>query len=69
MIREANLKRLSISREDDEKVKEVLDNIENDNKFVEGFKLHVTKKYEKVIQEYDFPVDLIEGVCLGKVFH
>jgi hypothetical protein len=68
IISDAKLKRLSIGREE-EKVKEVLDNIENDTKFVEAFKLHVTKKYEKVIKEYDFPIDLIEGVCLGKVFH
>ena len=69
IISEANLKRLSVSREDEKEVKKVRDKIEYDNKFVEGFKLQVTKTYQKVIQEYDFPIDLIEGVCLGKVFH
>ena len=68
MIRKANLKRLSISREH-KKVKEVRDNAENDSKFVEGFKLHVAKTYEKVIQEYGFPANLIEDVCLGSIFH
>jgi hypothetical protein len=68
IISDANLKRLSIRREN-KKVKEMRDNIEYDNNFVEGFKKYVSKKYEKVIEEYGFPPDLIEGVCLGKVFH
>jgi hypothetical protein len=68
IIGAANLKRQSISRED-QKVKEARDDIENDNKIVEGIKRHVTNKYKKVIQEYDFPIDLIEGVTLGKVFY
>jgi hypothetical protein len=68
IINYPNLKRLSIRRQDKE-VKETIDNIEYDNKIVEGFKKHVSKKYEKVIEEYGFPTDLIEGVCLGRVFH
>ena len=68
IINYPNLKRLSIRRKDKE-VKETIDNIEYDNKIVEGFKKHVSKKYEKVIEEYGFPTDLIEGVCLGRVFH
>lgn len=68
IISDASLKRLSNNRED-EKVKKMQDDIENDNKIVEGIKRHVSKTYEKVIQEYDFPTDLIEGVCFGKVFH
>lgn len=67
IINDANLNRQSISSEY-KKIKEIRDEFEIDIKIVERLKLNVIKKYEKVIQEYDFPIDLIEGVCLGKVF-
>ena len=65
MINRANLKRLSVSG-DDKKVNE-MDNIEYVNN-LEGFKKYVNKKYGKVIEEYGFPTDLIEGICVGRVF-
>jgi hypothetical protein len=65
MINRANLKRLSVSGED-KKVNE-MDNIEYVNN-LEGFKKYVSKKYGKVIEEYGFPTDLIEGICVGRVF-
>jgi hypothetical protein len=68
IINDAKLKRLSISRED-KKIKEIRDNIEYDNNIVEEFKKYVSEKYEKVIEEYGFPTDLIEDVCLGRIFH
>jgi hypothetical protein len=68
IISDANLKRLSIRREN-KKVKEMRNNIEYDNKFAEGLKKDVSEKYEKVIEEYAFPTDLIEDVCLGRIFH
>ena len=67
IIRGANLKRLSIS--EDKKVKEMRDGIEYDNKHVEGFKRYVSEKYGKVIEEYSFPTDMIEGICIESVFH
>ena len=68
IISEASIKRLAIGRED-EKVKQVRKELEYENYSTERFKLHLSKTYKKVIQEYEFPTDLIEGVCLGKVFH
>ena len=68
IISQANLKRVSNSSER-QKVKEIRDNIDYDNKVVERFKKHVSGKYEKVIKEYGFPTDLIEDVCIGRIFH
>ena len=66
-IIDAYQKRLSISK-GGKKIREVRDEAKKDIKIVEKIIQYVTKTYEKVIQEYDFPIDLIEGVCLGKVF-
>ena len=65
MITRANLERLSVSGED-KKINEMGD------EYVEGFKRfkkYVSEKYGKVIEEYGFPTDLIEGICIGRVFH
>jgi hypothetical protein len=43
--------------------------IENDKKMVRGLIRQVNEKYRKVIcDEYEFPPDLLEGVCLEKIF-
>ncbi len=43
--------------------------IENNEKVVRGLIKLVNEKYWKVIyDEYNFPPDLIEGVCLEKIF-
>ena len=26
------------------------------------------KKYKKVIEKFDFPPDMLEGICLNKIF-
>jgi hypothetical protein len=65
IIREAELKRQSISKE---KARQIRESLEGDNKSIEGFMLHIGKTFEHVILEYDFPKDLIERVCLGEVF-
>jgi hypothetical protein len=65
IIREAELKRQSISKE---KARQIRESLEDDNKSIEEFMLHISKTFEQVILEYDFPVDLIERVCLGEVF-
>ena len=63
MISHAKQNRQSVSGED-KKVNEMGDNIE-----YEGFKKQVNEKYTKVIEEYCFPTDLIERICIGRVFH
>jgi hypothetical protein len=68
MIRDFNKKRFSVHREN-KKFKEIQDSIEYDNHLAEAFKKHVSEKYEKVIEEYGFPIDLIEDVCLGRIFY
>jgi hypothetical protein len=41
--------------------------IENDKKMVRGLIKQINEKYGKVIyDEYKFPPDLVEGVCLEK---
>lgn len=67
MISRANQKRLSVSGED-KKVNEMGDNIEYDNNLVEGLKRSVSEKYGRVVEQYGFPTDLIEAVCIGRVF-
>jgi hypothetical protein len=43
--------------------------IENDEKMVRGLIKQVNEKYGKVIyHEYKFPLHLVEGVCLEKIF-
>ena len=66
IISDANLKRQTVCK-GEKNPKEIVDKIENDIRIVERLKLNVVRKYEKVIQEYGFPIDLIEGICLGKV--
>ena len=51
------------------KVNETGDNIEYDDNIVEGLKKSVSAKYGKVIEQYRFPTDLIEAVCIRRVFH
>ncbi len=65
MISRANQKRLSVSGED-KKVNEMGDNIEYDNNLVEGLKKSVSEKYGRVVEQYGFPTDLIEAVCIGR---
>ena len=66
MTSSANLKRQSVSGED----KKVASNEMEDNiEYVERLKKQVSEKYGKVIEEYGFPTDLIEGICIGGVFH
>ena len=64
MISRTNQKRLS-----DKKVNQMGDNIEYDNNLVEGLKKSVSEKYGRVIEQYGFPTELIEAVCIGRVFH
>jgi hypothetical protein len=45
------------------------DNFKYDSNILEGFKQQIGEKYKKVIKEYGFPIDLIEDVCLGRIFH
>ena len=66
IISDANLKRQTVCK-GEKNPKEIVDKIENDIRIVERLKLNVVRKYEKVIQEYGFPIDLIEGIFLGKV--
>ncbi|CAN5157260.1 hypothetical protein BH18THE2_BH18THE2_18980 [soil metagenome] len=30
--------------------------------------LNINKKYKKVIERFDFPPDMLEGICLNKIF-
>jgi hypothetical protein len=56
IISRANLERLSVSEDKNEM------DIEYDNNLVERLKKSISEKYRKVIEEYDFPTDLIEAL-------
>jgi hypothetical protein len=74
IIHAAHFRSRKSSKSKKEKKKEafiadIKETIENDKKVVRGLIKLINEKYGKVIyDEYNFPTDLIEGVCLEKIF-
>ena len=65
IIKEADLKRRSINKKS---VLQMQNSLENYIKNMEGFKLYISKTFESIILEYGLPKNLIERVCLGRLF-
>jgi hypothetical protein len=55
-------------RNDNEDIARIRRRIESLEDRIEGRILSINKKYGRLIQKLDFPADVLEDVCLRKIF-